>query len=77
MLIDYNADDLLHSLGGNRGDKILYGHICTYICTLINTSTLIYSYKNAHSYSRFLKTRLFPQVALLTLTDKHHSEERV
>ena len=34
MLIDYNADDLLHSLGGNRGDKILYGHICTYICTL-------------------------------------------
>ena len=76
MLIDYNADDLLHSLGGNRGDKIFiwaYTHIYMYI----NTSTLIYSYKNAHSYSRFLKTRLFPQVALLTLTDKHHSEERV
>ena len=35
MLIDYNVDDLMHSLGGNRGDKILYriyAHI--YICML-------------------------------------------
>ena len=57
--------------------KFLYGHICTYTRMYVNTSTLIYSYTNAYSYSSLLKTRLFPQVALLTLTDKYHSEERV
>ena len=75
MLIDYNVDDLLHSLGGNRGDKILY---CIYAHIYVRQHfyPYIFLYTCINTVV-FWKPDYFHGVALLTLTDKHHSKERV